>query len=61
MRRPLPATLLNSVQMIFVILFLGLMFYVTAIDLRRWQGDVQMEAENKRIEKLAIPLQLHLR
>ena len=37
------------------------MFYVTAIDLRRWQGDVQMEAENKRIEKLAIPLQLHLR
>ncbi|MDR1254491.1 MAG: RIP metalloprotease RseP [Puniceicoccales bacterium] len=57
--KALPGRLISTIQTVFVILFLGLMLYVTVFDLRRWQGDLQMESEQKRLEKLAIPIQLN--
>ncbi|MDR2769622.1 MAG: RIP metalloprotease RseP [Puniceicoccales bacterium] len=57
--KALPGKFINTIQTVFVILFLGLMLYVTLFDLRRWQGDLQMESEQKRLEQLAIPIQLN--
>jgi regulator of sigma E protease len=56
--KALSAKFVNALQSLFVVLFLWLMLYVTIFDLRRWQGDLQMELAEKRLLKLAIPVRL---
>lgn len=54
--KALPFSWLNAIQSVFVVLFLSLMLYVTFFDIRRWQGDIKMESEHLRLEKLAVPI-----
>ena len=56
LRRPLPQNLIIMLQNIFVILFLGLMTYVIFFDIRRWQGDIESERSQQRMEKLTIAI-----
>ncbi len=53
-RKPIPFFWINIIQNIFVILFLGLMLYVTFFDIRRWQGDIETNTTQKRLQKLLI-------
>ena len=57
-RKPLPPKCILGIQNVFVMLFLGLMAYVIFFDLRRWQGDVQSEAAQRRLEKLQVPVRM---
>ena len=57
-RKPLPPKCILGIQNVFVMLFLGLMAYVIFFDLRRWQGDVQSEAAQRRLEKLQVPVHM---
>jgi regulator of sigma E protease len=40
-RRPLNEKFINTIQMMFLFLFLALMLYVTFFDVKRWRGDVK--------------------
>lgn len=57
-RRPIPARFIMALQTTFVAFFLGLMLYVIFFDLRRWQGDIQMQEMQQRMNKLTIPIQM---
>ncbi len=57
LRRPLPQKIVIAVQNVFVFLFLGLMAYVIFFDLRRWQGDIENQAEQQRFERLIVPIE----
>ena len=56
LRRPLPQNVVLALQNLFVMLFLGLMTYVIFFDVRRWQGDIESEHSQQRMEKLMIPI-----
>ena len=56
LRRPLPQNFVLMLQNIFVMLFLGLMTYVIFFDVRRWQGDIESERSQQRIEKLTFSI-----
>lgn len=56
LRRPLPQNLVIVIQNLFVTLFLGLMAYVIFFDVRRWQGDIENEHSQRRMEKLTFPI-----
>ncbi|MGX8716523.1 MAG: site-2 protease family protein [bacterium] len=56
LRRPLPQNIVLALQNVFVMMFLGLMAYVIFFDVRRWQGDIESEHSQQRMEKLMIPI-----
>jgi regulator of sigma E protease len=58
-RKPLPQNFIFAVQNLFVTLFLGLMAYVIFFDVRRWQGDIESEHSQRRMEKLTFPVDKH--
>lgn len=55
-RRPLSFIWVNIIQNIFVFLFLGLMAYVMFFDIRRWQGDIESDNSQHRLQKLIVPI-----
>ena len=58
-RKPLPQNFIFAIQNLFVTLFLGLMAYVIFFDVRRWQGDIESEHSQRRMEKLTFPVDKH--
>lgn len=56
-RRPLSFIWVNIIQNIFVLLFLGLMAYVMFFDIRRWQGDIESDNSQHRLQKLIVPIE----
>lgn len=58
-RKPLPQNFIFAIQNLFVTLFLGLMTYVIFFDVRRWQGDIESEHSQRRMEKLTFPVDKH--
>ena len=54
LRRPLPQNFVLALQNVFVMLFLTLMAYVIFFDVRRWQGDIESEHSQHRMEKLTF-------
>ena len=58
-RKTLPQNFIFAIQNLFVTLFLGLMAYVIFFDVRRWQGDIESEHSQRRMEKLTFPVDKH--
>lgn len=55
-RRPLPAKFIFASQSIFMVLLFSLMIYVSFFDVRRWQGDNQMERRMQLDRELYVPV-----
>lgn len=53
--RSIPTRFIAATQGIFMILLFSLMIYISFFDVRRWQGDKQLEAQVKRQQELYIP------
>ncbi|PIY61419.1 MAG: hypothetical protein COY94_05375, partial [Verrucomicrobia bacterium CG_4_10_14_0_8_um_filter_43_34] len=56
MGRPLPPKLVIGTQSIFMFLLFSLMIYVSFFDVRRWQGDQELERRVKRQQALYVPI-----
>lgn len=53
--KPLPAKFIMTIQGMFMLLLFGFMIYVSFFDVRRWQGDRELEEKVERQKQLYIP------
>lgn len=54
LHRPLPPSIVNALQFIFIILLFGLMIYVSIFDVRRWYSDTHQTEEWKARQSLVV-------
>lgn len=53
--KPLPATLIVTIQGAFMLMLFAFMLYVSFFDVRRWQGENELSAKVERQQELYIP------
>jgi hypothetical protein len=53
-RRPIPASWIGPIQTSFMLAFLGLMLYVSLMDVQRWRGDRRLEEQRLQASLLYI-------
>jgi RIP metalloprotease RseP len=52
--RPLPITLIGATQSVFMLVLFSLIIYVSFFDVRRWQGDAEMDRQIRLQQELML-------